>query len=122
MLRRNHCCCWSGHNQTAVPCAPAAAAAAAAAAGLPCSPHVTIDIETSTPLLEVKRQLQLATGIPVEHQKVSPKLRSNFQGRCLSQGSDVCGGGGGENGRGTGVGGGGGWGGMSAAARDGHPR
>eukprot|EP00879_Flechtneria_rotunda_P005795 GHRR01006098.1.p1 GENE.GHRR01006098.1~~GHRR01006098.1.p1 ORF type:complete len:165 (+),score=57.87 GHRR01006098.1:273-767(+) len=38
--------------------------------GLPCGPEVTLDIEADTPLLEVKRQLQLATGMPIEHQKV----------------------------------------------------
>ncbi len=38
--------------------------------GLPCGAEVTINIATDTPLLEVKRQLQLATGIPIQHQKV----------------------------------------------------
>lgn len=38
--------------------------------GLPCGSEVTLDLEPDSPLLEVKRQLQLATGLPVEHQKV----------------------------------------------------
>jgi hypothetical protein len=38
--------------------------------GLPCGKSVTIDIEETTPILEVKRQLLLATGVPIEHQKV----------------------------------------------------
>lgn len=40
---------------------------------------VTIDIHASTPLLEVKRQLQVATGLPVEHQKVNSS--SSREGR-----------------------------------------
>lgn len=35
-----------------------------------CGSEVTITIATNTPLLEVKRQLQLATGVPMQHQKV----------------------------------------------------
>lgn len=55
--------------------------------GLPCGPAVTIDIETSTPLLEVKRQLQLATGIPIEHQKVCGALACSFLQLCQLFGS-----------------------------------
>lgn len=36
--------------------------------GLACGPEVTIDIGEDTPLLEVKRQLALATGVPIEAQ------------------------------------------------------
>jgi hypothetical protein len=38
--------------------------------GLPCGDEVTLDLSADTPLLEVKRQLQLATGVPLQHQHV----------------------------------------------------
>jgi hypothetical protein len=38
--------------------------------GLPCGREVTLDLAADTPLLEVKRQLQLATGVPLQHQHV----------------------------------------------------
>eukprot|EP00882_Tetradesmus_deserticola_P012410 GHRQ01013152.1.p2 GENE.GHRQ01013152.1~~GHRQ01013152.1.p2 ORF type:complete len:165 (+),score=96.81 GHRQ01013152.1:619-1113(+) len=40
------------------------------AQGLPCGDEVTLDLAENTPLLEVKRQLQLATGVPLQHQHV----------------------------------------------------
>lgn len=36
--------------------------------GLACGQQVTVDIDEDTPLLEVKRQLALATGVPVQAQ------------------------------------------------------
>jgi hypothetical protein len=38
--------------------------------GLPCGSEVTLDLLADTPLLEVKRQLQLATEVPMQHQHV----------------------------------------------------
>jgi hypothetical protein len=38
--------------------------------GLPCGNEVTLDLSADTPLLEVKRQLQLATGVPLQQQHV----------------------------------------------------
>eukprot|EP00983_Pelagomonas_calceolata_P014032 449416-Pelagomonas_calceolata.AAC.3 len=40
------------------------------APGVTCGPTVSIDLEPDTPMYEVKLQLQEATGIPVEAQKV----------------------------------------------------
>eukprot|EP00877_Chromochloris_zofingiensis_P014037 jgi/Chrzof1/8888/Cz03g28020.t1 len=37
---------------------------------LACGPEVGIHVEADTPILEVKRQLLLTTGVPIEHQKV----------------------------------------------------
>ncbi|KAF6256916.1 hypothetical protein COO60DRAFT_1640361 [Scenedesmus sp. NREL 46B-D3] len=37
---------------------------------LPCGNEVTLELSADTPLLEVKRQLQLATGVPLQHQHV----------------------------------------------------
>lgn len=37
---------------------------------LPCGPEVTINMDVNTPMLEVKRQLAVVTGVPIEHQKV----------------------------------------------------
>uniref|UniRef100_A0A383VZG5 Ubiquitin-like domain-containing protein n=1 Tax=Tetradesmus obliquus TaxID=3088 RepID=A0A383VZG5_TETOB len=38
--------------------------------GLPCGSEVTVDLQPDTPLLEVKRQLALATGVPMRQQHV----------------------------------------------------
>lgn len=38
--------------------------------GLPCGSEVTLDLQPDTPLLEVKRQLALATGVPMRQQHV----------------------------------------------------
>eukprot|EP00951_Prasinocladus_malaysianus_P030934 scaffold294022_cov43-Prasinocladus_malaysianus.AAC.1 len=37
---------------------------------LPCGSEVKIDFDEDTPVIEVKRRLEAATGIPVEHQKL----------------------------------------------------
>lgn len=37
---------------------------------LPCGPEVTIDIEPEASKDEIKQKLAVATGVPVEHQKV----------------------------------------------------
>ncbi len=37
---------------------------------LPCGAEVEVHISESTPMLELKRQLQEATGVPIQHQVV----------------------------------------------------
>ena len=37
---------------------------------LPCGREVKVDFDEKTPVIEVKRQLEAATGIPVIHQKL----------------------------------------------------
>ncbi|KAG1656024.1 hypothetical protein FOA52_005652 [Chlamydomonas sp. UWO 241] len=37
---------------------------------LPCGPEVTVDISEHEPLYSVKAKLEVATGVPMEHQKV----------------------------------------------------
>jgi hypothetical protein len=37
---------------------------------LPCGPEVTVDLEPNATKDEIKRKLEAATGVPIEHQKV----------------------------------------------------
>ncbi len=37
---------------------------------LPCGPEVTIDMTADTTKEEIKQKLVVATGVPVEHQKI----------------------------------------------------